>query len=71
MKFTVIDTKTGSQPDEEQIALNEEWAQSLMYPDMAGFAITQDGELILMDECGSVVYCPAGRFVVSFEETSR
>ena len=56
MKFTVIDVKTGKYPDLSDIALHEEWAQDLMYCDMDGFAVQEDGTLILMDECGRFAY---------------
>lgn len=62
--FTVIDTKTGEYPDLRGIVLNEDWAEGLMYCDMEGFAIQEDGYLILMDECGNCTYAPAGRFEI-------
>ena len=67
MKFTVIDTKTGNYPDLEKIALTEEWAKDLMYCDMEGFAIEEDGDLMLMDECGNFRYCPDDRFKIEFD----
>ena len=60
--FTVIDTKTGKYPDVEKIALKEDWAKGLIYCDIEGFAILEDGDLILADECGNYVDCPLGRF---------
>lgn len=68
MKFRVIDNKTGKEADTWNIALHEEWAQGLVYCDMEGFAITEDGYLMLADECGHVVYCDTERFKVVFEE---
>ena len=68
MKFRVIDKKTGKEADTWNIALHEEWAQGLVYCDMEGFAITEDGYLVLMDECGNVVYCDPERFKVVFED---
>ena len=62
--FTVIDKQTGKEPDLEAIALKEAWAHNLCYCDMDGFALTQDGSLILLDECGKHVSCPPGRFDV-------
>ena len=62
--FSVIDTKTGKYPDLQKIALKEDWAKGLMYCDMEGFAISEDGCLYLMDECGNMVVCPEGRFRV-------
>ena len=67
--FDVIDRKTGKYPDLEQIALNEDWAKRLIYCDMEGFAMLEDGNLILLDECGNYEYCPPDRFeaVISTE----
>lgn len=62
MRFTVIDKTTGKAPDTQQIALHEDWADGLIYCDMEGFAIQEDGILILMDECGNFRYCPPHRF---------
>ena len=62
--FTVIDRKTGEYPDLEDIALHEEWAKGLVYCDMEGFAIEEDGSLLLMDECDNSRYCPQDRFEI-------
>ena len=67
MPFTVIDKKTGEYPDLWEIALKEDWAKGLCYCDMDGFAIMEDGNLILMDECGEFAYCPYGRFEIVWE----
>lgn len=66
--FDVIDTKTGEYPDLEKIALTEEWAQGLVYCDMDGFAVREDGSLILLDECGNCVSCPSGRFEIRLQD---
>lgn len=72
MKFTVIDTKTGKYPDMWDISINEEWAQYLMYCDMEGFAIREDGTMILLDErLGQFVDCPEGRFEVVLDESNE
>jgi hypothetical protein len=68
MRFHVIDKQTNKEPDLTEIALKEEWAQDLMYCDMEGFAILEDGCLLLLDECGSHRFCPEGRFEVVFDE---
>lgn len=62
--FDVVDTKTGEYPDLERIALTEDWAKHLMYCDMEGFAIEEDGTLLLLDECGRQACCPEGRFEI-------
>ena len=63
--FSVIDTKTGKTPDYEKIALTEEWASGLMYSDINGFAVDEDGHLLLTDECGGYSFCPTDRFLLS------
>jgi len=64
MTFEVIDNKTGEYPDTYKIARKEDWAKHLVYCDIDGFAIMEDGCLVLLDECGNVAYCPEGRFTV-------
>lgn len=64
LSFDVVDPKTGEYPNLEKIALRENWAKGLMYCDMDGFAIMEDGELLLLDDCGNFAYCPSGRFEI-------
>lgn len=68
MKFTVIDKKTGNYPDVSKIALTEDWAKGLIYCDIDGFAIGEDGTLLLMDDCGNFAYCPYDRFEITLED---
>ena len=65
--FTVIDTKTGKEADEYEIALHEDWAKELCYCDMDGWAIMDDGTLLLVDECGRFEYADRERFKVKWE----
>jgi hypothetical protein len=67
MRFKVVDPRTGEYPDLRRIALTEDWARGLMYCDMEGFALEEDGTLLLLDECGAYREAPADRFVVEFE----
>ena len=67
-QFFVLDVKTGQAPDLESIALHEEWAKGLIYCDMEGFALSETGDLLLLDECGAYRYCPEGRFTVVWVE---
>lgn len=62
--FDVIDIKTGEYPNLWDIPIKEDWAKDLMYCDMEGFAIEEDGTLLLLDECGKFCYCPVGRFEI-------
>ena len=64
--FTIIDNTTGNYPDCEKIALEEEWAKGLIYCDIDTFAITEDGNLILMDDCGNSAYCYAKEKTILF-----
>jgi len=66
----VIDKQTGKAPDLWQIALKEAWARHLTFCDMEGFAIEEDGSLILLDECGNFAYCPTDRFEISVLATA-
>ena len=65
--FTVIDTKTGKEADEYNIALHEDWAKHLCYCDMDGWAIMDDGTLLLVDECGRFAYADRERFKVVWD----
>lgn len=64
LEFDVVDTKTGQHPDWEHIARTEDWADGLVYCDIDGIAILEDGSLILLDECGNCVPCPRDRFEI-------
>ena len=66
--FHVIDTKTGEEADIERIARREKWAAGLIYCDMEGWAVEQDGSLMLMDECGNYKYADRERFKVVWDE---
>lgn len=65
-EFDVVDTTTGEYPDWGRIAREESWAKGLVYCDMDGIAILEDGSLILLDECGNCVPCPPDRFEIRF-----
>lgn len=62
--FTVVDKKTGEYPNLEQIVLKEDWAKNLIHCDMEGFFLSEDGNLILADECGNFAYPQPDRFEV-------
>ena len=65
--FNVVDQKTGKYPDCGNIALTEPWARNLIYSDIEGFAVGEEGNLIMTDECGNFAYVPDGRFEVVFD----
>ena len=67
LRFKVIDKTTGKEADTYEIALHEEWAKNLIYCDIEGWYIGEDGYLILADECGQYAYPPdSSRFEVVF-----
>lgn len=69
--FHVIDKTTGKEADPYEIALNEDWAKSLCYCDMEGFAILEDGTLILADECGRFEFIQENdRFEIVWDEVT-
>jgi hypothetical protein len=65
--FIVIDSKTGKEADTYNIALHEDWAKHLCYCDIDGWAIQDDGTLLLIDDCGQVAYADRERFKVKWE----
>jgi hypothetical protein len=65
--FIVIDSETGKEADMYNIALYEDWAKHLCYCDMDGWAIEDDGTLLLVDECGRCAYADRERFKVKWE----
>jgi hypothetical protein len=69
--FHVIDKTTGEEPDTYNIALHEDWAKGLIYCDIDGFWFSEDGQLILMDDCCNVAYCPPDRFEVVWEVAQK
>ena len=68
--FTVIDKKTGKEADARNIAFHEEWAleQGLIYCSIDGFALLQDGTMLLCDRCGNTAVCEPERFEVVWDE---
>ena len=65
--FIVIDANTGKEADTYNIALHEDWAKHLCYCDMDGWAIQDDGSLLLLDECGRYAYADRERFKVKWD----
>lgn len=65
--FRVIDKRTGEEADIQQI-IKENWTQRLVYSDMLGFLISEDGGLYLADTCGNLIPCDYERFKVVFTD---
>lgn len=64
--FKVIDIVTGEEANPVRIAKTEEWAQDLEWCHIEGFAMTESGSLIIIEEGGSYIHCPDGRFEVEW-----
>lgn len=62
--FLVIDNKTKKEANTYKIAKDEKWAHDLIYMDIEGWAIEEDGTLVLLDECGHYAYAPPDRFSI-------
>lgn len=69
MLFEVIDRRTGGTPifDFNHI-FKEKWFKesNLIYCDISGWGIDEDGNLFLMDDCNNIAYPPQKRFKVIF-----
>lgn len=66
--FRVVDLATSESPDLSRIAREEDWAQNLVYSDIDGFVLDEDGCLILLDSCGHYACPPQDRFAVLWED---
>jgi len=67
MTFIVIDKETGREVSDRvirKIAKNG----GLMECDIDQFAVTEDGSLILLDDCGNCTYCVQDAFEIRIEE---
>ena len=69
MLFEVVYRKTGKRPifDFNHI-FKEKWFKesNLIYCDISGWGIDEDGYLFLMDDCNNIAYPPPRRFKVIF-----
>lgn len=67
MRFHVIDNDTGRKVDYEAIR-SEEWAKDEMLSFVVyDFYLGENGDLLLVNNCGCVVEPPEGRFTVVFD----
>ena len=67
IQFRVIDKKTGKEPIYDHNHLfKQKWFKesNLIYCDIDSWCISEDGYLILTDDCGNVGYPPQDRFEV-------
>ncbi len=62
--FTVIDTKTGRYPDLDKLVDEYTENDNLAYYNLDCFAITEGGDIILLDTDFNFRVCPLGRFKI-------
>ena len=68
MHWEVVDRKTGKLANVEELA-GESWVrEKLVWPDLEGFAIGEDGCIYLLDECGNWEYCDPTRFYIRWPD---
>ena len=66
MTIRIIDKKTGKEPT-RRVIHNIAKKQGLMEMDIDQFAVCEDGQIILLDDCGRIAYCDMKRFGVEVE----
>lgn len=73
--FWVKDKETGKEAELYEIVLKSykegSWAKDLIYCDLEGWGIEDDGTLIVCDECGSFAYPPQERFEIVWNHRPR
>lgn len=70
MIFRVIDNRTGKDPIYDHNHLfKEKWFKesNLIYCDISGWIIDEEGFLALCDDCDNIAYPPSDRFSVVFD----
>lgn len=67
ISFEVYDSATGQLTDLDALQ-DEDWIRDsdLMSMDLSGFAFTEDGGLILTDDCGNFISVDTNRFYPIF-----
>lgn len=67
LRLKIIDNNTGEKPDTKRIVRTEDWASNLIVCDVDGFFLSEDGQLVLMDNIGNLAICPPDRFSVEID----
>lgn len=66
MLFKIIDTKTGKEPTDKVITAEAELG-NLITCDIDGFYVGEDGQIILVDDCGNCTWLDMSRFKVEMQ----
>ena len=64
--FKIIDRKTGKEPTDEVITAQARLG-NLIPCDIDGFYVGEDGEIILVDDCGNCTWLDMSRFKVEMQ----
>lgn len=63
MIYEIIDTRTGNRANEYEL-VQEPWAEKTHVCDWPAFAVEEDGDVMLTDDCGNYDMVPEGRVEV-------
>ena len=66
MTFKVIDTLTGKEPT-DRVINDIAKKGGLIIADIDQFFVGEDGQIVLVDDCGNITYCDMERFKVVVE----
>ena len=67
MRFHVIDKKTGKEPT-DRVLTNIAKKGGLMTMDIDGFYVGEEGDLVLVDDCGNATWVDQERFNIILDE---
>ena len=65
--FKIIDRKTGKEPT-YRVVKNIAKRGGLMEMDIDGFYVSEDGLIVLVDDCGNATWVDMGRFKVEVQD---
>ena len=66
MVFKIIDKRTGKEPT-QRVINNIAEKYRLVTCDIDQFAVTEDGSIILLDDCGNIAYFSLDKFEIRIE----
>ena len=66
MLFKIIDRKTGKEPTDKVITAQARLG-NLIPRDIDGFYVGEDGQIILVDDCGNCTWVDMSRFEVELQ----
>lgn len=70
MTFRIIDKRTGKEPT-QRVINNIAEKYRLVTCDIDQFAVTEDGQILLLDDCGNIAYFSLDKFEIRIENPSE